>query len=166
MVGLFANTVLLRTALGGNPTGREVLQRVRATALAAYAHQDLPFEELVRTLERAHHRQRPSLCQVMVLWQNSMPWPQQHAAQTLRFETLEQSVVAPPVALTTFDIILILREGAQGIAGTCIYKTDLFNAATISRMLDDFQYVLTCLSTQPHQKLATFCALFVRDARG
>ena len=75
-------------------------------------------------------------------------------------------MVAPDVALTTFDIILTLRERPQGLTGTCLYKTDLFDAATISRMLDDFQDVLTCLSAQPEQALATFRALSLRDARG
>jgi non-ribosomal peptide synthetase component F len=166
IIGLFANTVILRTALDGNPTSREVLQRVRATTLAAYTHQDLPFEELLRTLERERHLQRPSLCQVMIIWQNSMQWPQQGSAQTVRFKAIEQSVVAPHVALTTFDIILILRERAQGLSGTCIYKTDLFDMATINRILDDFQYVLACLSTQPEQALVTFRSLSLPDVHG
>jgi non-ribosomal peptide synthetase component F len=166
VIGLFANTVILRTALGGNPTGREVLQRVRATTLAAYTYQDFPFEELVRTLERARNIQRTSLCQVMVIWQNTILRPQQGSAQTLSFQTIEQSVVAPHAALTTFDIILILRERSQGLSGTCIYKADLFDAATISRMLDDFQYVLACLSAQPEQKLVTFRFLSLQDTRG
>ena len=92
--------------------------------------------------------------------------PQQCSAQTLSFEAMEQSVVAPDVALTTFDIILTLRERPQGLSGMCLYKTDLFEAATISRMLDDFQYVLACLSAQPEQALATFRSLSLQDARG
>ena len=81
----------------------------------------------------------------MVIWQNAMLWPLQYSTQTLSFETMEQSVEAPDVALTTFDIILTLRERPQGLAMTCLYKTDLFDVATISQMLDDFQYVLACL---------------------
>jgi hypothetical protein len=165
VIGLFVNTVILRTDFGGNPTCREVLQRVRATTLAAYTHQDLPFEELVRTLERTRNMQRTSLCQVMVIWQNTMLRPQQGRAQTLSFQVIEQSVVVPNVALTTFDIILILRERSQGLSGTCLYKIDLFDAATISRMLDDFQYVLACLSAQPEKAAATFRALSLQDAR-
>src|SRR5262249_37344218 len=95
IIGLFANTVLLRTDLGGNPTGREALQRVRATTLAAYTHQDLPFEELVRTLERERHLQRASLCQVLVIWQNTILWSPQDAAHRLSFQTLEQNVLVP-----------------------------------------------------------------------
>ena len=114
LIGLVVNTVILRTDLGGNPTCREVLQRVRATTLAAYAHQDLPFEELVRTLERERNLQRTSLCQVMVIWQNSMLRPQQFSAHTLSFQAMEQSVVGPEVALTTFDITPDTTRKATG----------------------------------------------------
>jgi amino acid adenylation domain-containing protein len=164
LIGLVVNTVICRTDFSGNPTCREALQRVRATMLAAYAHQELPFEDLIQTLEHEHHLQRTSLCQVLVLWQNAILQPLPGSAPTLRFETMEQSVVAPEVALTTFDIILTLREKPQGLTGTCIYKTDLFEAMTIRRMLNDFQYVLTALSTQPEQGLITFRSL--RSARG
>jgi amino acid adenylation domain-containing protein len=163
VIGLFVNTVILRTDLGGNPTYREVLQRVRATVLAAYAHQDLPFEELVRTLERERHLGRASLCQVMVIWQNFMLRPLQFSAQTLNFQAVEQGLVTPEEAVTTFDIVLTLRESPQGITGACLYKTDLFEAATISRVLDDFQAALACLSAQPEQTVDTFRALSLRD---
>jgi amino acid adenylation domain-containing protein len=156
LIGLMVNTVILRTNLDGNPTCREVLQRVRATTLAAYVHQDLPFEELVQTLERERNLQRTSLCQVLVIWQNAMLWPLQFAAHTLSFRAMEQSVIAPDVALTTFDSLWILRERPQGLTVTCLYKTDLFDVATISQMLDDFQYVLACLSAQPEHALARF----------
>lgn len=159
LIGLLVNTVLLRMNLQGNPTCREVLQRVRATTLAASAHQDLPFEELLRTLEREGRRQRASLCQMMVVWQNAMLWPLLMSTSTLTFETLEQSVVMPDVALTTFDIILTLRERPQGITGTCLYKTDLFDAATIDQMLSDFQQVLVAFSARPEQELAAFGAV-------
>jgi non-ribosomal peptide synthetase component F len=166
LIGLFANTVILRTDLGGNPTCREVLQRVRATTLGAYAHQDLPFEELVRTLERERHLDRALLCRVMIIWQNYTLSPLQGSAQTLSVQTMEQGMVTPEEAVTTFDIVLTLRESPQGVHGTCLYKTDLFEAATISRMLDDFQTVLTRLSAQPEQALATFRTLSLEDARG
>jgi hypothetical protein len=164
VIGLFVNTVILRTHLGGNLTSREVLQRVRAATLAAYTHQELPFEELVQTLEHERHLQRASLCQVMVIWQNAMLRPLQFSPRRLSFLTMEQNVVAPNAAFTTFDIILALRERPQGLTGTCLYKTDLFDVATIGRMLDDFQDVLACLSAQPEQPLATFRSL--RSTRG
>jgi non-ribosomal peptide synthetase component F len=118
----------------------------------------------MRRLEGEHNRPRAALSHVMVVWHNAMLWPLQYSTQTLSFETMEQSVVAPDVALTTFDIILTLRERPQGLTLRCLYKTDLFEATTISQMLDDFQDVLACLSAQPEQVLATF--RFLRGARG
>ena len=70
LIGPFVNTVLLRTNVSGSPTCQEVLQRVRATILAAYAHQDIPFEELVQTLEREGGFERRFLCQAMLILQN------------------------------------------------------------------------------------------------
>ena len=159
VIGLFVNTVILRTDLGGNPSCREVLQRVRATLLAAYTHQDLPFEELVRTLERERHVERASLSRVLVIWQNFMLRPPQFSAHTLSFQTMEPGLVTPEEAVTTFDIILTLRENPRGVTGTCLYKTDLFEATTISRVLDDFQAVLTCLSIHPEQTVKRFRSL-------
>jgi non-ribosomal peptide synthetase component F len=159
LIGLVVNTVILRTSLGGNPTCREVLQRVRATTLAAYAHQELPFEEIVRALENERGLQRTALCQVMVIWQNFMQRPLSDSAHTLHFEAVEQSAVTPDIELTTFDMILILRERPQGLTVTCVYKTDLFDAATISHMLDDFQYVFASVGAQLEQGLTTFRAL-------
>src|SRR2546423_16384 len=72
VIGLFVNAVILGTDLRGDLTRQEVLQRVRATALAAYARQDLPFEDLVQTLEGERGLKASSLCQVMVIMQNAM----------------------------------------------------------------------------------------------
>jgi hypothetical protein len=89
---------------------------------------------------------------------------QQLPKRTLRFEAIEQNMGFPNAAITTFDIILILRERPKGLSGMCIYKASLFNAETISQMFDDFQYVLECLSFQPEQTLASFRSLW--EARG
>jgi amino acid adenylation domain-containing protein len=165
LIGFVVNALIIRTDLHGNPTCREVIQRVRATTLAAYTQQDLPFEELVRTLERECNLQRASLCQVMVIWQNFMLRPLQDSAPTLTFQVLEQSAGIPDGGLTTFDLTLILRERPQGLTATCIYKTDLFDTPTIRQMLDDFQSVLTCLSAKPEQALVTCLAVALQEVR-
>lgn len=160
LIGLLVNTVLLRMNLRGNPTCREVLQRVCTTTLEASAHQELPFEELLRRrLEHERQRPRTSLCQVMLVWQNAMLWPQQLSTSTLTCQTLEDSVIMPNVALTTFDIIVTLRDRPQGIAGTCLYKTDLFDVGTIHQMLGKYQQILAAFSAVPEQTLAAFAAL-------
>jgi non-ribosomal peptide synthetase component F len=166
LIGLLVNTVVLRTDLSGNPTCLEVLQRVRETILAAYAHQDLPFEDLVQSLECERGLKRTSLCQVMVILQNAMLRPLQRSARTLSFLEVDPSMLEQPMAITTFDIILMLRERPEGLTGSCIYKIDLFDAATIDRLLGDFHYVLERLIAQLEQPLSTFRSLDVGRGRG
>jgi amino acid adenylation domain-containing protein len=159
VLGLFINTVLLRTNLGGDPTLRQVLRQVRDTTLAAYVHQDLPFEDLVQTLERERALKRSSLCQVMFVLQHAAPPPRTLPGLTLRVLAADQSTTEPGVTATTFDCILMVRETPQGLTGACIYKTALFDAATIKRLLGDFQEVLERLVAQPEQPLSTIGSL-------
>jgi hypothetical protein len=158
LIGLFVNTVILRTDLRGNPRGREVLQRVRATALAAYAHQDLPFEELVRTLEHERELKRSSLCQVLFVLQDAMRSPPPSSARSLDFLEIDQGLVALDSIATTFEVVLILRDTPHGLTGSCVYQPHLFDAATIQRMLADFQQVLEHLIVRPEQPLSAFRA--------
>jgi non-ribosomal peptide synthetase component F len=159
VIGLFANMVILRTNLSGNPACRDVLRRVRATTLEAYAHQDFPFEELVQTLERERGLARVTLSQVIVTWQNGSLLPPELAGRPLGFLEMDQSGMAPETIVSTFDIILELREEPEGIIGSCLYNALLFEAATIRRLLDDFMHVLELIVTQPEQSIATFRSL-------
>jgi len=162
LIGHFVNTVLLRTDLSGNPTFREVLRRVRETTLAAYAHQDLPFEVLVQALERERHLQRRSLCQVMFVLQNAIWQPPQLSDLTLSLIGADESAGEPGLTATTCDIVLNVWDKPQGLAGDCIYKTTLFDAATINQMLEDFQRVLEAIVVQPEQPLSTVSARLVK----
>jgi acyl-CoA synthetase (AMP-forming)/AMP-acid ligase II len=159
LIGLCVNTILLRTDLGGNPVCREVLQRVRATTLAAYLHQDLPFEELVRILERERSLKRASLCQVMLILQDTMYLPAQPTASSLHFLETDSSLIALESMPTTFDVVLMLRDGASGLTGSCIYQPHLFDTTTIQRMLANFQQVLERIIAQPEQPLSVFRSL-------
>ena len=156
------NTVLLRTDLRGNPTFREVLRRVRETTLAAYAHQELPFETLVQTLERERHLQRRSLCQVMFILQNAIWHPPQFSDLKLSLIGADESAGEPGLTATTCDIVLNVWDKPHGLAGVCIYKTTLFDAATVNQMLEDFQRVLEAIVVQPEQPLSTFSAHLVK----
>jgi non-ribosomal peptide synthetase component F len=151
--------VILRTNLSGNPACREVLRRVRATTLEAYGHQDFPFEELVQTLERERGLARVSLSQVIVTWQSRFLLLPELSGQPLSFLEMDQSGMAPETIVTTFDVILELREEPQGIVGSCLYDALLFEAATIRRLLDDFMHVLEIIVAQPEQSIATFRSL-------
>jgi hypothetical protein len=157
LIGLFANLVVLRTNLKGDPTLQEVLQRVRTTALTAYMHQELPFEHLARTLHREEGIDRHSLFQVMFVLQNANPYPQQLA--TLKLDVLETFAVEASAC----DIAITLRESSQGLRGCGVYRTALFDSATITRLLDDFQQLLQDFVAQPGQALSTFSSLCDRD---
>ena len=144
---------------------RQVLRQVRDTTLAAYAHQDLPFEDLVQALERERALKRSSLCQVLFVLQHAVPPPRQLPGLTLRVMEAHQGMTEPGITATTFDCILMMRETPQGLTASCIYKTALFEAATIKRLLRDFQEVLARLVAQPEQQLSTLGAPGSESAR-
>ena len=154
LIGPLVNTVILRTSLGGDPSPREVMRRVRATTLAAFAHQDLPFEELVETLERERALEPAALAQVMIMLQNATLRPMVSSGHKLAFEEANPSMLMPLVTITTFDVILMLRESTHGLVGTCVYKPHLFGARTIDRMLRDFQQVLEHMVMQPERPIS------------
>jgi acyl-CoA synthetase (AMP-forming)/AMP-acid ligase II len=155
LIGPLVNTVILRTNLGGDPNAREVMRRVRSTTLAAVARQDLPFEELVQILER--ERGLAPLANVMIIFQNSALRPTANSGHKLSFEEADPNMLVPLVTITSFDVILMLRESPHGLAGTCVYKPHLFQAATIDRLLRDFQEVLARMTAQPEQPISAIC---------
>jgi acyl-CoA synthetase (AMP-forming)/AMP-acid ligase II len=154
LIGPLANTVILRTNLGGDPSLREVMRRVRATTLAAFAHQDLPFEELAEILERERAVKPATLAQVMILLQNATLRSMASSGATLAFEEANPSMLLPQVTITTYDVILMLRESAHGLVGCCVYNPHLFGAMTIDRLLRDLQEVLEHMVTQPERPIS------------
>jgi acyl-CoA synthetase (AMP-forming)/AMP-acid ligase II len=154
LIGPLVNTVILRTSLGGDPSPREVMRRVRATTLAAFAHQDLPFEVLVETLEHERALKPTTLAQVMITLHNATLRPIASLDHALAFEEANPSMLMPLVPATTFDIILALHEIVPGLVGSCVYKPHLFDATTIDRLLRDFQSVLEQMVTQPERPIS------------
>jgi non-ribosomal peptide synthetase component F len=153
LIGLLANLVILRTHLGENLPLRQVLQRVRTTTLDAYAHQELPFEYLARVLVRARQLDRLSLFPAMFVMQNA----RQH---TLALPALTvQALETQPVEASACDITMSVRKSSQGLDGLCLYKTTLFDATTIARMLKHYQWVLERLIAQPELSLSTLRSL-------
>jgi acyl-CoA synthetase (AMP-forming)/AMP-acid ligase II len=155
LIGPLVNTVILRTSLDGNPSSREVLRRVRAATLAAFANQDLPLEEVVETLERERALKPAALAQVMMWLQNATLRPIVASGQCgLIFEEADPSMLLPLATITTFDVVFMLRESTQGLVGTCVYKPHLFGARTIDRLLRDFQRVLEQMVRQPERPIS------------
>jgi Condensation domain len=154
LIGPLVNTVILRTNLGGDPSTREVMRRIRATTLAAFANQDLPFDEVVAALERERALQPAALAQFMMWLQNSSLRPIVGSGHGLVFAELDPSMLLPLSTITTFDVMLMLRETTQGLVGTCVYKPHLFAAKTVDRLLGDFQQVLECMMRQPERPIS------------
>ena len=154
LIGRLVNTVILRTNLGGDPSPREVIGRVRDTALAAFAHQDLPFEKLVQTLGRERRLDPGELATIMISLQNASLRPTDGCGHSLRLQEANPNMLVPLVTITSFDVILALREGPFGLAGTCVYKPHLFSAAKIDRLLRDFQGVLERMIAQPQRPIS------------
>jgi acyl-CoA synthetase (AMP-forming)/AMP-acid ligase II len=158
LIGPLANTVILRTDLGGDPSPREVMRRVRATTLAAFANQDLPFEVLAETLERERALKPAALTRVMIQLQNAALRPIASFRPAPTFEEANPSMLVPLVTATTFDVTLMLHESADGLTGCCVYKPHLFDATTIDGLLRDFESVLEQMATQPERPISAIRA--------
>ena len=147
LIGFFVNTLVLRTNLSGNPSFRELLGRVRESAMGAYAHQDLPFEKLVEELKPERDLSRNPLFQVMLILQN-VP----RVGQTMGELTVGS--FSTPSRSSKFDLTLILSEESDGVRATFEYNTDLFDTATVERMLAHLQGVLEAVAADPAQSIA------------
>ncbi len=155
LIGPLANAVILRTTLAGDPTPRELLRRVRATTLAAFAHQDLPIDVIAKALEREHGTKPGELAKIMILLQNATLRPIAGSGRQLTVEEANPSMMLPLVTPANFDVILMLHDGARGLRGTCVYKPHLFSARAILRLLRDFQQVLRRVVAKPDRPIST-----------
>ncbi|MEE8586119.1 MAG: non-ribosomal peptide synthase/polyketide synthase, partial [Acidobacteriota bacterium] len=147
LIGFFVNTLVLRTDFSGEPGFRQVLGRVREVALGAYAHQDVPFEQVVEALQPERSLSRTPLFQVMFALQNA-------PAATLQVAGLEVSALEVETGLSRFDLTLSMVEGERGLEGAAAYSTELFEATTICRMLAHFQNLLKSLVAAPDQNIS------------
>ncbi|NJN95981.1 MAG: non-ribosomal peptide synthetase, partial [Anaerolineales bacterium] len=146
LIGFFVNTLVLRTRLSGNPTFRELLGRVRETALGAYAHQDLPFEKLVEKLQPRRDPSRMPLFQVMFVLQNA-------STQKLTLTGLTATPLEFDFGAVRHDLKLELTETETGLSGNFEYKTDLFEPETIRHLSDQFAALLPKIVAQPDARL-------------
>ncbi|AUX29428.1 MULTISPECIES: non-ribosomal peptide synthetase/type I polyketide synthase [Sorangium] len=147
LIGLFANTLVLRSDLSGEPTFIELLRRVREVTLDAYAHQAVPFEKLVEELAPVRDLSRSPLFQVMFAFENTPP-----PAASLGDVSLTPLWVESATA--KFDLTLSLQESEGVIRGELEYATDLFDAATAARMARHFQTLLEGISLSPERSIS------------
>lgn len=146
LIGCFVNTLVLRTDLSGNPTFLQLLEQVREVSLAAFNHQDLPFEKLVEELQPERDLSYSPLFQVGFAFYNA-------PRTELKLPGLTLSSQAIDSGTAKLDLTLSFKESEQGLTGCLEYKTELFDAATITRMLAHFQTLLAGIVANPKQRL-------------
>jgi amino acid adenylation domain-containing protein len=156
LIGFFVNTLALRTDMSGNPTFRELLKRVREVALGAYAHQDLPFERLVEELRPERHLGRAPLIRVMFVLQNT---PQ----EVLELPQLSLTWLPTAKSMAEFDWVLNAQETERALFLSVEYNTDLFEAATIRRLLDQFKILVAGALAQPETGISELPLLTERE---
>ena len=156
LIGVFINTLVLRTDFSGNPTFRELLGRVRETALGAYAHQNLPFEKLVEELKPERNLSHTPLFQVMFNYED---FPDKFTeTQGLR---IDEFGFDNKVAL--FDLTLEIVSKDEELSCIFEYNTDLFEEATIERMLGNYETILGGIVAAPEQRLSHLPLLTERE---
>ncbi|BBC92731.1 amino acid adenylation domain-containing protein [Streptomyces griseofuscus] len=165
LVGFFVNTLVLRTDTGGDPSFRELLRRAQKTDLAAWAHQDMPFDRLVEVLNPERSASRHPLFQVMLTVGQSLD----AAAPELGF--LETSLVIPELRIAKFDLTFGFQERARGDgdpAGFDIvaeYATDLYDARTVRAVLDRLTRLLTAVAETPDTPIGELDVLAADERR-
>ncbi|QJC97529.1 Bacillibactin synthetase component F [Bacillus mojavensis] len=154
LVGLFINTLVLRTDTTGDPSFRELLDRVREVNLAAYENQDLPFERLVEVLNPVRSRATHPLFQVMLAFQNTPD-------AELNLPGTESSLHIHSVGSAKFDVTLEISESRlddgtpNGLEGLLEYSTDLFKRETVQALADRLLRLLEAAEAAPDQKIGS-----------
>ncbi|MEX1118676.1 MAG: amino acid adenylation domain-containing protein [Terrimicrobiaceae bacterium] len=142
LIGFFVNTLVMRTNLGGDPTFRELLGRVKETAIQAYANQDMPFERLVEMLQLPRHAGVTPVFQVSFAFQD-------FPAVNLELPGVQTSPWQTETHTAKFDLSMLVQNTRAGWMATAEYSTDLFDADRMKRMLQDWVIVLESIAGDP-----------------
>ncbi|RKI63758.1 non-ribosomal peptide synthetase, partial [Corallococcus sp. AB049A] len=146
LIGFFVNTLVLRTDLSGDPGFRSLLQQVRETVLEAQEHQEVPFEKLVEALQPERSRSHTPLFQTLLALQNVPVGEARLPGMTLK-------PVEFAGGTSKFDLSVFFVETAEGVSGTLEYSTDLFDAATVHRMVEHLRVLLEGVVAKPEESV-------------
>ncbi len=146
LIGLFVNTLVMRVDVGGNTTVRELLARVRETALGAYAHQDIPFEKLVEELQPERSLSHQPLFQVMIEMHNLPSDASPIAGLNISGEPMKS-----PSA--KFELTLAMAERGDEIQGELEYATELYDGWRMRRLLEHFERVLEGMAANEQSRV-------------
>lgn len=158
LIGFFLNTLVLRSSLEGSPSFRELLSRVRTTALEAYEHQDLPFEEVIAAVQPSRDRAHHPLFQVMFVLQNAPKAENRGTGPSVTPERIESGV-------SRFDLSLLFEEQDGQLLGVLEYASQLFEPGTIRRMGQHLRTLLEGIASSPDQPIDTLPILTSGERR-
>lgn len=158
LIGLFANTLILRNDFGGDPSFGDMLRRVRQVTLDAYRNQDLPIEEVLRALQIARRTDGNPLFRIMFILQNA-------SIEAASFSGLSTRRLEIDPKVARFDITLELVEADGRFTGFFEYATDLFDAATIEGMAAQFKTLLKSVIADPEQRISRLALLTEAERR-
>lgn len=158
LIGFFVNTLVLRGRLSNDPSFREFLQQLRATALEAYAHQDMPFEELVKDLQPERNLSYSPLFQVMFTLQNV-------TRQTLKLAGLNLDSVKTENTTAKFELVMEVEENEQGLRVTLQYNTGLFDRATVERLAGHYRTLVESALINPDLRISRLPLLTEPECR-
>jgi len=158
LIGFFANTLVLRVGVDPELSFRDLVKRVRTVCLEAYAHQDVPFEKLVDALKLERDLSRTPLVQVMFGLQNT-PFAQVELGES----TLEPVML--DAGTSNFDLTVSLEVRDGRITSWVEYNTDLFDAATVERLMRHYRVVLEAAVARPDDRLDTLSLLSGAERR-
>jgi pristinamycin I synthase-3/4 len=158
LIGFFVNVLPLRTNLDGDPSFGELLQRVKETALGAYAHQDLPFEKLVAELQPVRDLSRQPVFQVLFALQN-VP------RETLQLPGLELRRLGDGRPTAKFDLALYVNERESWLDGYFEYAADLFDQSTVERFAEHLKTLLKGIVSAPQARLSELPVLSEAERR-
>ncbi|WP_155764502.1 condensation domain-containing protein, partial [Mycobacterium intracellulare] len=160
LVGFFINTLVLRVDVAGDPTVAELLAQVRARSVAAYEHQDVPFEVLVERLNPTRSLAHHPLIQVVLAWQN-FPGHTSDPAAGLDLGDLQVTRLPVDTQSARMDLTFTLAERfteagePAGIAGDVEFRTDVFDAPSIEAMIERLERVLAAMTADPGRPLSS-----------
>ena len=152
LIGFFVNTLVLRAQVDGDAPFTSLLRQLRTTTLDAYAHQDLPFEQLVDAVKPERHTSHAPLFQVLLMLDNT-------PMQALQLPELSLQPVAAGTTTAKYDLTLNVVEGDGGLFAAFEYNTDLFDGSTIERMAGHFNRLLAAIVADPSSPVGALTML-------
>ena len=158
LIGFFVNTLPLRIDLSGQPSSLNLIERIKKTVLGAFAHQDLPFDQLVEELKPERNLSYTPVFQAMFVMQNA-------PTAELTFDDLALEMITTETLVSKFDITLSVEDKQGTLYGVIEYSTDLFAQETIERLAAQFEHLLVQMCEQPEQQIFSLPLLTAEQSR-